>query len=279
MQCDSNTNLSNLTACIEDINAWSSKHFLKLNKTKTKVLSVSSKSYTAPKITHLSLLGEEIKVETAVKNLGFFLDENLTMEKQINNVCSQGYRMLKNLWQISRKVVDKDLRTQLVHSGILSKVNYCNTLYNSLPNKEIRKLQKLINSSTRFIFNIKGEQRYQHITPYNQQLHFLPANCRSTFKICLTVYKYFNQDTPLYISELIEPRKTSLSLTLRKDNDNYLLEYKALQRQNYKTRGFSYTAPTLWNMLPYSIRSCTSVKTFKTNLKTYFYNKWINGEL
>ena len=123
---------------------------------------------------HLKILGETIGVNNSVKNLGFILDENLEMSKQINLVCGQGYGMLRNLWKISKKVTDKNLRTQLVHSGILSKINYCNSLYALLPNVQTKKLQKLINAAVRFILNITGRNRFEHITPHLQSLHFLP---------------------------------------------------------------------------------------------------------
>ena len=89
------------------------------------------------------------------------------MSKQINLVCGQGYGMLRNLWKISKKVTDKNLRTQLVHSGILSKINYCNSLYALLPHVQTKKLQKLINAAVRFIFNIAGRNRFDNITPYS----------------------------------------------------------------------------------------------------------------
>ena len=102
-----------------------------------------------------------------------------------------------------KKVVDRKLRTQLVHSGILSHVNYCNSLYASLPHTQTNKLQKLINASVRFIFNITGKQRLEHITPFSQQLHFLPMNFRIKFKICLMTYKCINNRSPTYLQELI----------------------------------------------------------------------------
>ena len=77
--------------------------------------------------------------------------------------------------------------------------------------------------------------------------------------------------------DLITSRESNLNLTLRKDNDNFLLQFKTPEKQNYKNRGFSYTAPKLWNSLPYSIRSSNTMDTFKTKLKTFVYNKWLTG--
>ena len=196
MSCNKQTDFTNLINCIEKIKLWSDENFLKLNNEKTKIITLTSKSYKLEKIKQLKIMGELIQIDSRAKNLGFIFDENLTMCSQINQVCSQGYGILRNLWKISKKLTDKDLKTQLVHSGILSRVNYCSSMYKFLPYTQLKKLQKLINSATRFIFHITGKNRRNHITPYLQQLHFLPISYRIDFKICLIIYKCIHTNSP-----------------------------------------------------------------------------------
>ena len=222
-------------------------------------------------------MGETFKVESSVKSLGFILDKHLHMDKQINHICSVGYYMLRNLWKISKKVVDKSLRTQLVHSSILSRVNYCNALYTFLLKTQTKKLQKLINSSARFIFNITGPKRFEHITPYLKQLHFLPIDYRIEFKICLLIYKcLYNDNAPLYLTELINTKKPNKHWNLRTDLDRSLLAHNQIVKQKYKTRGFSHAAPIIWNVLPIEIRESVTINIFKNKLKTHFFNIWDN---
>ena len=279
MQCDTNTDFTNLINCLEHIQSWSNSNFLKLNNNKTKILAVSSSRYKAHKITQLNIMGETIEVESSVKNLGFILDDNLNMGKQINQICSQGYGMLRNLWKISKRVLDKQLRMQLVHSGILCRVDYCNSLYTSLPNTQTYKLQKLINAAARFILNIRGKDRFEHITPHLQQLHFLPVKYRTQFKNCLVAYKCINNDNndaPSYLVELVSVRQPNPYRDLRRDSDIFLLDYKNPEAQDYRNRSFSYTAPNFWNNLPFSVRNSSSVDAFKSSLKTFYFTKWIN---
>ena len=275
LKCDNNTDFKNLINCLEQINEWTSCNYLRLNSSKTKIMAVYPQNYRQTKITELNIMGETIKVENTVKNLGFTIDKNLRMDKQINQVCSQGYFMLRRLWKISDKVTNISLRTQLVHSGILSKIDYCNSLYASLPNIQIKKLQKLINSSARFIFNIKGKARFQHITPKLQQLHFLPMEYRIKFKICLMVYKTINNiNAPLYLQQLINTRKPIINRSLRIDHDKLILTCKTPEKQNYKNRSFSFTAPSLWNQLPINVRESPTVSLFKNSLKTFYFSEW-----
>ena len=110
-----------------------------MNNSKTKFLSVSRKNCKLNKIEEFNMAGEIVKVDKSVNYLGFILDNNLTMDKQINRVCAAGYGMLRSLWKISNKVTNRKLRTQLVHSAILSRVNYCSSLYTGLPKKQTYK--------------------------------------------------------------------------------------------------------------------------------------------
>ena len=89
------------------------KNFLKLNDAKTQLLCLSSKNYAHKIPTQLTIMNENLKVQTSAKYLGIWLDQNLTFSKQINAVCSQGYIMLKNLWHISSKVTDIGIGKQL----------------------------------------------------------------------------------------------------------------------------------------------------------------------
>ena len=279
MKCNNDTDFTNLENCLKRIKSWTDSNYLKLNNSKTKFLAVSTKYYKLNKVKELNIMGERFTVENSVKYLGFFLDENLNMEKQINKVCSVGYGMLRNLWKISRKVTDKKLRTQLVHSSILSRINYCNSLYAFIPKSFTHKLQKLVNASARFIFNITGKDRLNHITPYLKELHFLPIQHRIKFKVCLLVYKCLNTDSlavcsPPYLTEMLDNKEPNKKWNLRMDSDKFLLAYGPLERLSFKDRGFSHAAPIIWNKLPLSVRESKTVDSFKINLKTHYFKQW-----
>ena len=222
-------------------------------------------------------MGENIEISSAAKYLGIWIDDNLSMTKQINNVCSQGYRTLKNLWQISSKINNIQLKIQLIHSCLLSKLNYCSVLYHSLPKKEQFKLDKLLKSSVRFIFRIVGRDRRNPITPFLQKLHFLPIVYRSEFKLNLLIYKCFNNQAPDYLKNLLLPRLNDSKVVTRKDKDTSWLNYHLIEKLVYKNRGFRHAAPKAWNGLSQSIRESDSTEILKMRLKTFYYDIWLNS--
>ena len=268
--------ISEFKECIDKINQWTSANYLKLNNKKTQLMCLSPKRSTINKPLYINLLGENISVQSSAKYLGVWLDENLTMTKQVNNVCKQGYLMLRNLWRISSKVSDISIRTQLINTCILSKLNFCNAIYHSLPQKEIYKLDKLLKAGARYIFKIYGTERRQPMTPYLQQLHFLPMKYRLDFKINMLVYKCFENQAPDYLISLLLPRNLDSKISTRKDSDSTWLNQYPIEKLNYKCRNFRHIAPKTWNKLNIMIRESPSLDAFQTRLKMFYFQQWLN---
>ena len=183
--------------------------------------------------------------------------------------------MLRNLWKVSSKISDVNLKIQIVQSSILSHLDYCNSLYVFLPKKQLSRLQSLINASVRFIYNLRKYFRpsLSHPTPisitsFTKKCHFLPIQTRINFKICTLVYKCLNNLAPQYLKNLISIKQSLPSLRISKDN---LLLQPLFQTLNYKHRAFSSAAPAIWNTLSYELRSSPSIGIFRKNLKTYFF--------
>ena len=136
-----------------------------------------------------SLRLDDIVIEPAekAKNLGFKFDDQLSLKDQLNYVSQICNMNLRNFYKIGSKL-NRKLKIQLVHAGVLSVLDYCNVVYGNLTETDLYQLQKLQNASVRFIFDIKLKD-HQHITPYLKTLHFLPVRYRILYKICLIVFK------------------------------------------------------------------------------------------
>ena len=150
--------------------------------------------------------GNELESLKDAKNLGVYFDNNFNMDKQIKYIVSTGYYNLRNLWSIG-SMLSKELKTQLVHSFILSRIDYCNICLYGIKKGEIYQLQKLLNSVVRFIFNLTGDRYRDHITPYLKELHFLPVEYRITYNVALMTYKCMNNLPPSYLKQLIRYKR------------------------------------------------------------------------
>ena len=114
--------------------------------------------------------------------------------------------------------------------------------------KQLSKLQCLQNSAARLVTKAK---RRDHITPVLRQLHWLPINQRTVFKVLLITFKIINGYAPSYLSSLLESYQPKHAL--RSATKRLLIVPKSFTT-TYGDRAFSIAAPKLWNNLPDSIK-------------------------
>ena len=264
-----------LEKCLLEIKEWMMLNFLKLNEDKTQLLIISGKKNVDSENFAIDFCGNRIEPLDEAVNLGVYFDTSMSMEKYVKHICSRGYSTLRNLWNIAGKL-SKDLRIQLVHSFILSRLDYCNISLYGINKKQMKKLQKLLNSAIRFVFNLTGKKYRDHITPYMKKLHILPVEYRIKYKVVMLTFKCLHGIAPKYLSQLIK-LKVGLE-SLRNSNDYFLIEYPTLPKTPNGYRRFSYAAAKEWNVLSYDLRNITEMEIFKKKLKAYYYDKCFNGE-
>ena len=104
--------------------------------------------------------------------------------------------------------------------------------------------------------------------PLLHSLYWLPVKYRVHFKICLLTYKALHEEQPVYLRSLIATSLPSRSL---RSNRGITLSIPRI-RTNTGARAFSSCAPSLWNNLPLSVHSATSIAIFRRRLKTYLFD-------
>ena len=103
---------------------------LMLNQLKTKYIEfASSRSVGSKVISELNLVHcEKLEPCASVTNLGILLDDKFFLDKHVNKVVGVCYCNIRNLGRITSKL-SVPLKIQLVHSMILSHLDYCNVIF------------------------------------------------------------------------------------------------------------------------------------------------------
>ena len=117
----------------------------------------------------------------SAKNLGVVLDSSLSFRCHIDSIVKTCNFHIRNLYMIKDFLNRKNLVT-LVYSLIISKVDYCNSLFIGLPNVVLKKVQSVLNRAAKLIFNLPPRVP---TTSSLIGLHWLPLKARIEFKICL----------------------------------------------------------------------------------------------
>ena len=252
--------------CMDQIVTWSHIHFMKINPDKTELLLLYPPSLAREVIIKGIFIGEQcIRFSDFVKNVGVWLDRNMSLDKQVNTIVAHCYKILRDIGRIKKYLQIHDLE-ELVHAVISSRLDYCNCLYVNIKKELIYKLQKVQNAAARLILSKK---RMFSGTTALRELHWLNIETRVTFKILLLVHKAVRGKCPDNVR--IKYKQFS-----GRSNDWLLLETPTYKTK-YGKRLFAYNGPRLWNALPVALRSEEDTEKFKKSLKTLLFDG--HGEL
>jgi hypothetical protein len=262
---DSSASIQLISNCIDDIRLWMQSNLLKLNESKTEVILLGTK-HQLSKVGNIEISVGNVNIKpcSKVRNLGVIFDCNMTMGEHVNNVCKSSYFYIRLLGKL-RKFLNKDTAAMLTHAFVTSRLDYCNSLLYGISKSLITRLQHVFNCAARIVSRTK---MCSHIMPVFKSLHWLPVLQRCAFKTALLTFKAIHGQAPSYISDLIKYHCPSRDL---RSLDDILLEVPRSKSSN-GSRAFVVSAPSLWNSLPCDIRSCTSLASFKSKLKTYLFS-------
>ena len=115
--------------CIGDVRAWMVSNKLVINDKKTEFFIIGSKNQLG-KVSVQSITVGSITVKPVckVRNLGAWLDDNMSMNTHINKTCTKAFKGLYMVWQI-RKFLTKENTQTIVHAFLLGiwtiVIRYC----------------------------------------------------------------------------------------------------------------------------------------------------------
>jgi hypothetical protein len=263
--------LHKLERCIDDVRSWMSANNLKLNDDKTEFIICGSAASLNKVSTSSIIIGNhQIPASSSVRNIGVMFDAEMKMEKQINQICKNAWHHLYRISKIC-SFMTHEQKTSVVHAYVTSKLDNCNAVLFGIPEKQLAKLQRIQNAAARLLTKSK---KFDHITPILRLLHWLPISQRIIFKLLLLTFKALYSQGPVYQRELLTFYKPCRSL--RSASDPHRLVTPKTSLKTYGDRAFSVAVPVLWNNLPQQIKSCQTVPSFKTALKTFLFKEYFN---
>ena len=114
---------------------------LKLNPDKTEFLFTGNITQRSKfdAVFPISLMGKNTYPSSSVRNLGVSFDQNFNFRKHITKVCQACYYHITDFRRV-RRHLDKLTATTLANALVSSRLDYCNSLFYGLPDKDIYKL-------------------------------------------------------------------------------------------------------------------------------------------
>lgn len=270
--------VSFLQSTFDAIMKWMKSRHLKLNVSKTEVMFIHGNVPSLRKFTlnYLLLGGLKVDIVKSSRCLGVLIDAGLTFVDHISNVIRTCHLQLRNLYAI-RRYLNCESLSILVHSMVVTHIDYCNCILLMIPRFQLQRLQKVLNRCARLIFGLPPRTPTSN---YLRQLHWLTIEERIEFKVCLLVYKALVFERPKYICEMISPKEVVENSVLTRScvRSRELEEPRSVNDGLTKSsRSFRYTAPRLFNKLPMNVRNASDVMSFKKALKTHLFQRGLDS--
>lgn len=141
------------------------------------------------------IVDDIISQSSTVRNLGVVFDQQLNMDQHITKRCQSINWQIRNLYRI-RRYIDQETCANIVRAMLLSRLDYCNVLFNNITQKDLDRFQRLQNKCARLVFMPPSHTK---IRPLLKKVHWLCIKDHISFKTLLYVYKLLNGLCPQYM--------------------------------------------------------------------------------
>ena len=233
---------------------WIKTNEMQANPSKFQIM-FSDRTLTSLRIENVS-----VQSENCVKLLGVHIDNRLTFDHHVSEICRKAANQINMLVRICRHL-NTNVKLLLYKSFVMCNFNYCPVVWHSCGKVNTQKLEKLQFRALKFVFN-------DHTSSYETLLS--RANLPSLEigrlrSIALEVFKCQNQQNPVFLNALFTTSTPSHSYNLR---HNHLLPSHS-RTTRHGLNSFTNYGIHIWNSLPAHFRSTNDFNVFKTMLKTW----------
>ena len=204
----------------------------------------------------------------SVRDLGIYLDSDLTMRTHIAKTISGCFAVLRQIRSIRRSITRPVLQS-LVAALVLSKLDYGCAVLAGLPNEQLNRLQTVLNAAVRLIFSAR---KFDHVTPLLQELHWLRVSERVTFRLATLAYRCQHSTAPPYLAAQIQ-RVADMPTRHGRSGSTEQLYTPFTRRSTIGDRAFSIAASRAWNSLPPAVQTSESLPIFRRRLKTELFTR------
>ena len=148
---DTESGLIALNNVVEQTRSWMFANKLCLNDSKTEFIVFGCKRHVKEMPKCSIQIGEEtIEPVKIVTNLGVLLDMELNLRSHIAYVVKVCRFHIRRTWHI-RRFLSEEAAKRIMLATVMCRLDYCNSLFINLPQKDIEKLQKVQNAAARLV--------------------------------------------------------------------------------------------------------------------------------
>lgn len=257
------TKQHSLNIDLDNVHSWCESNALRINPSKTNFMVFHSPQLL-PNISSLAVTldGYFIHTSASTKFLGVTLDKHLKFSEHAQSLTQKvsfGIHVIIK----TRPYFSTEILLSLYYAFIHSHLSYCLSSWGNTYWSHIGHLERLQKQALRLItFN----PFLSPSAPIFRSLNILPLRKLVSHKILIIMFRVLNHE--LYISSFSDVLLVNTNNTRFSTNRNLLLPKI---RTNYGRMTTRFSCVTLWNKLPFDLKSCT-MHSFCKRLKIELLN-------
>jgi hypothetical protein len=251
-----------LEACLQAIHVWLSSNMLSLNPSKSELLLLGSRQQLAklPAFS-ISLGGAILTPKGPVRDLGVMLDSSLSLDHHVTTICKKAFSYLHVIARV-RRTTGRQNCALLIHSLVLSRLDFCAPLLLNISSCLITKMQRVINAAVRIL--VRGTSSSSAAVEM-RRLNWLSAEQRIHYRALMILHTSLNKFAPIFLANMFTPSHNPRHLR----SSDYNLLSVPFRRTEMGKRAFSCAAAALWNSIPQDIRDVKKKEIFSVQLHDY----------
>ena len=254
---------------IDNVNNWCRENGMIINENKSKcmVIGTSQKIARLPSRTlSIDVNGTALDDVDIEKLLGVHIDPHLNFNKHVDYVCRSITSKIALLKRI-KHFLPLNYRILYYNAYILPCIDYCLTIWGNTAKTNLERIHKLQKCAARVILDAPPDCPS---LPLFHELVWLNVFERVEFNKAVLCYKIIHGMCPEYLSEMFT-FQTCSSYGLRSSAHQKICIPK--HKNELFKRTFQYSGAVIWNNIPLSIRSASTLQTFKNKLSKHITSK------
>ena len=210
----------------------------------------------------ISFLNHKINRVSSIKFLGVILDENLSFDKHINEVCNKLKRLFHVFYSIRGFLSKENIRT-IYYALVYSRIKYGIAVYGQAKLTKIRKIQILQNQ----LIKVLAGKKYRYPTDeLHNEFNLLKVQDITKQEVLTFVFNFFLGGLPIIFKNYYETFADNHDINTRNANLNIR---KIRRNNNFGAKCIKTIGADLWNDLSIEIRKSSNTKQFRFNYRKF----------
>ena len=248
-------------AIMTQLTNWFTANKLTLNADKSSFTLFKSSKKAIPNVPeHIDFLNQKIKRTSHIKFLGIILDENLTWNQHINEICNKLKRLFHIFYNIRNYLSTDNIKT-IYYALVYSRIKYGITVYGQACKTKMQRIQTLQNKLLKVI---SGKDYRFSTNELHDEFDFLLIKDIANQEIVAFVHNYFSNSLPPVFDGYFETLASNHNRNTR--NGRNLIKIIS-HTTDIAASAIRIQGAKLWNKLDNNLKQIPKVKQFKAKYK------------